>query len=140
MAAPNEDIEPSLRFKRRKLAHPRRAPVSSLHDDFETAATAPFPPAAIGAGTTQSSLEAQTLDPQENEAEAPNLKDILRQRKRPQDRLREAARRAGQRKIMVAKEIMRYEGAETEDGSKANMYADRFVAQTGQVVQRDEGM
>lgn len=144
MAAPNENIDSAIRFKRRKLAHPRRAPVSSQHDDGDTDANASVALAATETVLKHTSLEPSALDglaqDVEAETDTQNLKEILRQRKRPQDRLREAARRAEERKMMVAKEVVGYDGGELGSGREGNRYAGRFVAQTGQVVQRDEGM
>ena len=111
---------PVVRFKRRKTIHPKRiqlaedAPVISASQSPDT--TAPY----------------DALSPQQGandeEESVPNLKEILRNRKRPRDRLRETARKP---------EVGRTELVQV-DAPRPDQYTSRFVAQTGQVVERDD--
>ncbi|KAF1916247.1 hypothetical protein BDU57DRAFT_556504 [Ampelomyces quisqualis] len=69
-----ESTEPVVRFKRRKAAHPRRVTDSAL----------------------------AVVEPQIEDDSVPNLKDILRNRKRPRDRLKEDARRSEPTRTEIA--------------------------------------
>lgn len=102
MATIEENATPSFRFKRRKIAHPRRA---HLDDDApaETAAQTPDVP-----HTT-----------------------LFRGRRRRQDRIREGAHKAADRNTQAPMQIDR--AAEERD-----QYSGRFIAQTGQVIDRDD--
>lgn len=113
---------PAIRFKRRKFTHPKRvyadegAPVDSEtgNTDAKTSVDAPTRP-----------LESK------GEYEAvPNLKEIMRNRKRPRDRLKDVARKAEAPRIEVAVPM--------EALPPQTHYSSRFVAQTGQVVDRDD--
>lgn len=109
--------EPSLRFKRRKIAHPRRA---QPHVPSEPGSASP------NTGTHEDTNQAAHAH--EDDESAPSLKEILRARKRPRDRLREATHRAEARSQALV-----HASAPQQD-----TYANRFVAQTGQVVDRDD--
>ncbi|KAF1832478.1 hypothetical protein BDW02DRAFT_502952 [Decorospora gaudefroyi] len=121
MAAMQEDNPaPAIRFKRRKTAHPRRVP---LEDDAPVISASQSPDAA-----TPGDAPTPPDEFKDEEESVPNLKEILRNRKRPRDRLKETARKA--------------EGSSTAlvqvDAPRPNQYTSRFVAQTGQVVDRDD--
>jgi hypothetical protein len=115
-----ENSAPSVRFKRRKTTHPKRvqleddAPAISISQapDAATLNDAPLPPRAVN----------------DEDESVPNLKEILRNRKRPRDRLKETARKP---------EVSRTELAQV-DAPLPDQYTSRFVAQTGQVVERDD--
>lgn len=115
MMTTNEDDNavPSVRFKRRKTTHTKRPRVE---DD-----TTPVPP-------TQSPDAATPIDApeaaQKEEESAPNLKEILRNRKRPRDRLKHVSRKP---------EVAHNELVQAE-APRADKYSSRFIAQTGQVV------
>jgi hypothetical protein len=88
--------------------------------------TATTPERAHSATPADASAQQATVDEDES---APNLREILRSRKRPRDRIREATRKpepAQSQALVVA------------DAPKQDLYATRFVAQTGQVVDRDD--
>jgi hypothetical protein len=154
MAAAPDDATPAFRFKRRKIAHPRKTPTNI--DDALEAADSPLPAASLSPITTDTidapvpGVPSISGNKEGEESSTPNLRDIIRQRKRPQDRLREAARRAEERKAELAKGALVHIGAphahvkdghEGEAESAVSRYSNRFVAQTGQVVdQEDEGM
>ena len=116
----DSNTEPTLRFKRRKVAHVKRAPI------VDVATTSPQRP-SDGATTADVDLPRGALV--EEDESAPNLREILRSRKRPRDRIREAARKpeSTQTQAIVAVET-----------PKQDLYGSRFVAQTGQVVDRDD--
>lgn len=150
-AAP--DDAPAFRFKRRKVAHPRKTPTNI--DDAPESADCPAPAASLSSNSRDTiaappGSSSIAGNEEEEDGSAPNLRDIIRQRKRPQDRLREAARRAEERKAELARGALVHVGAphahgidgqEGEAESAASRYSNRFVAQTGQVVdQEDEGM
>ncbi|KAF2653452.1 hypothetical protein K491DRAFT_602893 [Lophiostoma macrostomum CBS 122681] len=135
--ATNEDADtstPAIRFKRRKLLHPKRAPIPDADAPFD-AASPPITPTSVDNLSVQ--VPSEILD----EA-APNLREILRLRKRPQDRYRDAARKAAERRNeIVLREGGAVDGvgAEGVEGARAgNQYSGRFVAQTGQIVDVDD--
>lgn len=107
-----------VRFKRRKIGHPRKTYVP----DGNTSSDAPLDSPDSEAPTSQT----PTI---QDESSGSNLKEILRQRKRPQDRMREAARRAAEKKAETLVQT---------DMVKSDVYGGRFVAQTGQVVDKDD--
>lgn len=121
MATEQEDSStPSIRFKRRKIAHPKRI---SFDNDGPMISTSQSPDAATPTDARSPPKEA----PHEEES-VPNLKEILRNRKRPRDRLREAARKVDPPRTALVQ----------VDAPRPDQYSSRFVAQTGQVVERDE--
>ena len=109
----DDSTVPSFRFKRRKTTHTKRA---RIEDD-----TPPVP-------DTSSPNTATPLDApgaaQEGEASVPNLNQIIRNRKRPRDRLKDVARRP---------ETTQTELVQAE-APRPDKYSSRFVAQTGQIV------
>lgn len=111
----------AVKFKRRKTAHPKR---TRLGADDELSGTAQPPSDQVPA----QSDTAQTL---EDDDISVSLKEILRNRKRPRDRLREAAQRAELTKAQAL-------ALREEETPKQGIHASRFVAQTGQVVDRDD--
>ncbi|KAF2008449.1 hypothetical protein BU24DRAFT_429304 [Aaosphaeria arxii CBS 175.79] len=118
-----ETTAPPVRFKRRKLAHPRR---STLADNDDA-------PSDHLATTVQTSNGQSNDHDHDNHEDVPNLKEILRNRRRPHDRLREAARKAEQKSDALVH-------VEQQDLQPRNEtpYVDRFVAQTGQVVGKED--
>jgi hypothetical protein len=122
MATTQDDTSASaIRFKRRKTTHPKRV---TAEEDAPTVFTSQSPDAG--------SLQHAPSPPKEandDEESAPNLKEILRNRKRPRDRLKESARKA---------DSPRMELVHMEDAPQPDQYTGRFVAQTGQVVDRDD--
>lgn len=107
------DSAPVVRFKRRKLAHPRAR--------LDTDAT-PIPLPDDLSSKASNSPRIATGD---TESEVPNLKEILRNRKKPHNRVRDVARKVEQKSDALVI---------VDDASKPAAYSDRFVAQTGQVV------
>lgn len=121
MASMQEEAAvPAIRFKRRKTTHIKRVKAdedaavrpNSSTPDVASPTDAPAPPTA-----------AHEDDP------APSLKEILRNRKRPRDRVKEAARKP---------ELAKTELVPFDAPQQQNAYTSRFVAQTGQVVDRDD--
>jgi hypothetical protein len=122
MATVHEDNSaPTIRFKRRKTTHPKRV---QLEEDAPVVSTQ-SPNAAIPNDALSLSLPNGAKDEEET---IPNLKEILRNRKRPRDRLKETARKP---------EVTRTELVQV-DAPRPDQYTSRFVAQTGQVVERDD--
>lgn len=116
----DNNSEPTFRFKRRKIGHPRRA---QLDNDSPGASTPESP-------TTSTPVDAGSVRAtHEDDEVAPNLKEILRNRRRPRDRLREAARKV---------EITKSQALVQVDAPKQDVYSNRFVAQTGQVIDQDD--
>jgi hypothetical protein len=111
---------PVVRFKRRKTTHPKRV---QLTEDAPIMSASQSPDAA----TPNDALSSQQGADDEEES-VPNLKEILRNRKRPRDRLRETGRKP---------EVGRAELVQV-DAPRPDQYTSRFVAQTGQVVERDD--
>ena len=113
--AQDESSAPSVRFKRRKIANPRRVHVEDESPEVSSA-------------IPHNALSAPKEALHEEEESAPNLKEILRNRRRPRDRIKETARKA--------------EAPDTElvsvEGPRPDQYASRFIAQTGQIVDRDD--
>jgi hypothetical protein len=120
-ATGGDETAPAFRFKRRKLAHPRR----SVFDD--TAEPAPVSTAATSADAP-AALSMPQISAEEPGDGVPNLKEIIRNRKRPQHRMREVARKAEQRPDALV----------PVDAPKPDLYRGKFVAQTGQVVDQDD--
>lgn len=111
--AEDDNTAPSFRFKRRKTTHTKRA---RTDEDV-----APVP----GADTcdTATALDAPEAVQDENEP-VPNLKEIIRNRKRPRNRVKDVARKP---------EAPHTELVQSEAPPR-DQYTSRFVAQTGQVV------
>jgi hypothetical protein len=118
--APQDEAAPAIRFKRRKTAHPKRV---YTEDDAPAVSASRSPVAATLSDAPYSATEAN-----DEEESAPNLKEILRNRKRPRDRLKETTRKA---------EPPRTDLVQAE-APRPDQYTSRFVAQTGQVVDRDD--
>jgi hypothetical protein len=129
MADAESDPAPSFRFKRRKLAHPRRA---QANDNTPSGTASPLAdaPVAIDAPDAPTTLP-PLVRAEDEEDSIPNLKEILRQRKRPQDRLRAAARKAQEKKVQALVQV-------STDINQADQWAGRFAAQTGQVIDKDD--
>lgn len=105
----------NLRFKRRKTTHTKRARIND-----EGPATNNNE--ALDATSVQNAPEPV----QDEEDSVPNLKEILRNRKRPRDRPKDATRRP---------EVSHMDPEHGQvDAPKQDRYTSRFVAQTGQVV------
>jgi hypothetical protein len=118
--AQDDESAPSVRFKRRKITHPKRA---YLDDETPTVSTAQSPDAAPS-NQVRTPLQNDTVE----EESVPNLKEILRNRRRPRDRLKEPSRKPEASKTELA----------LLDAPRPDQYTSRFVAQTGQVVDRDD--
>lgn len=121
--------EPVFRFKRRKIVNQKRVRIDEAESSPSSTSQAPNASTPVDAQDSPAALETQSLSA-EPEDSVPNLKEILRARKRPRDRLREAAR-----KVETTKAVALIPAA---DGPKPDQYSTRFVAQTGQVVDQDD--
>ena len=119
-AVQDSDPAPAIRFKRRKIAHPKRV---YTEEDVPTVSDSRTPDA-----TTPVDAASPLKDLAEDDDSVPNLKEIIRARKRPRDRLKDVARKAEPPKI----ELVQVEAP------REGLYTSRFVAQTGQVVDRDD--
>lgn len=108
----DQGAAPSFRFKRRKITHTKRARTE------EDAATEPSS-RPLDAPTAHDAPEAV----QDEEESVPNLKEILRNRKRPRDRIKDVPRKPEPETDLVQAEAPR-----------PDQYAGRFAAQTGQVL------
>jgi hypothetical protein len=116
----DEGSVPAVRFKRRKVAHAKRV----QGDQEMTAVSDSHAPSVESRIDAPSPFE----EPLDEADSVPNLKDIIRNRKRPRDRLKDTARKA---------EAPRSELVSI-DAPQDGHYTSRFVAQTGQVVDRDD--
>lgn len=112
--SPGQDEAPIIRFKRRKVTHPKRAPI----DDNAREDTIENVPA------TQSPSQNHVDD----DESALNLREALRNRKRPRERVKEVARKPDPAENEVV----------VQDAPQQHPYTSRFIAQTGQVVDRDD--
>jgi hypothetical protein len=108
----DDSAAPSFRFKRRKTTHTKRTRID------EDSATTPDTQ-AFDATAPHDAPEAV----QDEEESVPNLKEIIRNRKRPRDRLKDVLRNPESQIDLVQVEAPR-----------SDQYAGRFAAQTGQVV------
>jgi hypothetical protein len=115
----DQEAEPAIKFKRRKTTHTKR---TRLETEAEPTVAAPHSPDAV--------VEEATAPAPEGDGASVALKEILRNRKRPRDRLREAAARAELTKTQAI--VLR-----DHDVPKQG-YPSRFVPQTGQVVDKDD--
>ncbi|KAF2876602.1 hypothetical protein BDV95DRAFT_664731 [Massariosphaeria phaeospora] len=117
-----DNTETTPRFKRRKVAQAKRLRLdddaSSEADGHPRGPSAPVPKAS-----TMHSVATEIEDA------VPSLKEILRNRRRPRDRLKEAARNAEATKAQALVHV---------DVPKPGLYASRFIAQTGQVKDKDD--
>lgn len=104
---------PSFRFKRRKITHIKRA-----RTDEDT------PPELDTAGHDAATPSDAPAAAQDEEDSVPNLKEIIRNRKRPRDRVKDVASKS---------EAVQTEHVQAE-APRADQYTSRFIAQTGQVV------
>ena len=112
--------EPVVVFKRRKITHAKRTRLEPVKDLAVAAPQSPNTPPVV-------EDDAPILEEDETSSA---LKEILRNRKRPRDRLREAAARAELTKVQA---LVRREQDAPQQG-----YTGRFVPQTGQVVDRED--
>lgn len=112
-AMEDDNTAPSFRFKRRKTTHAKRVRT----EDDTTPALNTQPP---NAATPLIAPEAA----QDEEESVPNLREIIRNRKRPRDRLKDVTRK---------NETTQTELVQAE-APRPDQYTSRFVAQTGQVV------
>lgn len=115
----DEGSVPAIRFKRRKVAHPKRV---YAEEDVPVASECQAPDADAR------SDNAPPPPIRDEEDAVPNLRDIIRNRKRPRDRLKDVARQA---------EAPRTELAPVE-ATREGLYTSRFIAQTGQFVDKDD--
>jgi hypothetical protein len=107
-------LAPTVHFKRRKTAHAKRVYVEKE------------PPTASDSHPDDAA--SPPSESREEDNAVPNLKDILRNRKRPRNRPKDTARKTeAPRGDMAAADMPR-----------DTQYTGRFVAQTGQVVDRDD--
>jgi hypothetical protein len=117
----DESSEPVVRFKRRKIAHAKR-----VHGEkpLRSATETEAPDARNLSNDTALPIGEFQIE----DDSVPNLKDILRNRKRPRDRLKDATRKS---------EPPRTELAPVE-APREGLYTSRFIAQTGQVIDTDD--
>ncbi|CAI6335055.1 unnamed protein product [Periconia digitata] len=128
MADDTTTVEPTLRFKRRKTTHTRRV----LNQDDApntTASEAPADSMPTPLSHTLSPPSGAPENAEDDEEGVPNLKEILRNRKRPRDRFREVAGKA---------DATKSQSLVPTDAPKQDVYGNRFIAQTGQVVDADD--
>ncbi|PVI02195.1 hypothetical protein DM02DRAFT_653822 [Periconia macrospinosa] len=122
--------EQTLRFKRRKTTHARRV-VHQNDTPIPPPSTSDAPPntAADPFDRTITPPRGALQDVEDDGEGAPNLKEILRNRKRPRDRLKEVARKM---------DMTRSQALVPVEAPKQDVYGNRFVAQTGQIVDVDD--
>jgi hypothetical protein len=122
MAAIQDDgSAPAIRFKRRKTAHSKRV---YADEDVPATSESQLPGAAT---QSRAVLTPPTASGDEDDT-VPNLREIIRNRKRPRDRPKEVARQVEAPKPDVDPMEVPREG----------LFTGRFVAQTGQVVDKDD--
>lgn len=121
MANAHEDEPPpSVRFKRRKTTHAKRI---LTRDDGPTESTSQLPNGATAHDAPSLSADTATA-----EEPALNLKEILRNRTKLRDRYKAPARKVDTASTQLV----------AADPPRPDQYTSRFVAQTGQVVDRDD--
>jgi hypothetical protein len=115
----DETAAPAIRFKRRKFARSKR-----VHINEDLPCISDTQPVGVDSRIDAPSPPEQLTD----DDSVPNLRDIIRSRKRPRDRFRDTARNveAPRTELVVV------------DTPHEGHYTTRFVAQTGQVVDRDD--
>lgn len=114
---PEEGALPEVRFKRRKITHSKRAPTEN------------DPVAAQSHDVVSPQDAPMSVSRDENDDESvPNLREIIRNRKKPRDRFKEPARKPE----LSSTELVHV------DAPRQDQYTSRFVAQTGQIVDRDD--
>lgn len=119
-SAQEEDFAPEVRFKRRKITHNKRM----LTEDGAAATSISRSPDA-----PLPNYDSAPSNRDEDDGESlPNLKEILRARRRLRDRFKEPVRRPGSPEAKLV----------PTDEPQQDQYTGRFVAQTGQVVDRDD--
>ncbi|KAF2853794.1 hypothetical protein T440DRAFT_289418 [Plenodomus tracheiphilus IPT5] len=116
----DDSSTPKVHFKRRKTTHPKRPYGES---GTATVAKSQSPDVATTSDTHARSAAADDEEP------VPNLKDIIRNRKRPRDRVKDVARTIEAPPTAELGQV---------DAPRPGQYTSRFVAQTGQVVDRDD--
>lgn len=115
MTTVEDDSAPiNFRFKRRKTTHTKRTPVNSD-------SAAPPDVQSLDVAATLNVPEAL----EDEEESVPNLKEIIRNRKRPRNRLKDAAPKA---EAAPQTELVQTEAP------RQDQYPSRFVSQTGHVV------
>jgi hypothetical protein len=118
----DDSTVPTFRFKRRKVNHPKRVRLDE--DDTPEAFVAQSPNTDAASNAPPPTNEAQEED------STPNLREILRNRKRPRDRIRNIARKTE----APGTELVRTDAPEPGPAR----YTSRFVSQTGHVVDKDD--
>jgi hypothetical protein len=118
---PDEGSAPAIRFKRRKTAHPKRV---YGDEDIPTTSETEAP----GAAMQSSEVPTLPTGPGDEDDTIPNLKEIIRNRRRPRDRPKDATRKP---------EVPKAELVPVE-APREGLFTGRFVAQTGQVVDKDD--
>ncbi|KAF2703172.1 hypothetical protein K504DRAFT_451923 [Pleomassaria siparia CBS 279.74] len=126
-AGDGHDSEPAFRFKRRKLQPHKRVRLNEEEASILPSSQPPINAPHSPAGSDRAS-QSPSAD-QDQEKSVPNLKEILRARKRPRDRLREAARKVESTKSVALVPA---------DAPKPDQYSTRFIAQTGHIVDQDD--
>lgn len=109
-----------MRFKRRKITHAKR-----VHAEEKPTTSEPQTP---DIEAPSADIASPLQDAHEEYESVPNLKEVLRARKRPRDRPKDVVRRT---------EAPNTELVQVEPPQEGH-YSSRFVAQTGQVVDRDD--
>jgi len=117
--------EPAVRFKRRRITHPRRTRFDTEEAENTAVSALQSPDAAPSGCPNMAHI------PREEDGSSLALKELLRNRKKPRDRLREVGQRAHKTKTLALVQ-------QDEVEAKHSPYANRFVAQTGQVVNEDD--
>jgi hypothetical protein len=121
MASMQEEAAvPAIRFKRRKTTHTKRV---QANEDAAVRPNSSTPDAASPTDVPTPPTAAHEDD------SALNLKEVLRNRRRPRDRVKEATRKPEPAKT----ELVPFDAPQQQ-----HAYTSRFVAQTGQVVDRDD--
>ncbi|KAL6710538.1 hypothetical protein ACN47E_008586 [Coniothyrium glycines] len=116
----DDNSVPAVRFKKRKFAHTKRI---NLDDNVQHSASSLSPDVASLRDTV-----APPLNDNDDTESVLTLKEIIRNRKRPRDHIKEPARRPA----ASSTELVHV------DAPRTSQYISRFVAQTGQAVDRDD--
>lgn len=122
MAAPQDnDSSQVVRFKKRKLTHPR---VRADNDHILSPTTVP----ASNASTVEP-VQAPTVPASDGNEDGIDFQAILKARKRLQGRRKEAARNA---------DLKRSTAVVPVEAPNTDQYGGRFVNQTGQVLDKED--
>ncbi|KAF2269123.1 hypothetical protein CC78DRAFT_303805 [Lojkania enalia] len=124
------DPIPVFRSKRRKTEHKRTRLDDHDGNATNTSARSPVAATEINAPSTLPVFPALDSPATDADESVPNLKEIIRMRKRPQQRMKNVGNKVAATSSQDAVVL--------SAAPHSDQYAGRFVAQTGQIVDKDD--